>query len=243
MFFNWCSSRCASERSPPGSMLSVLLGVGLATAILVFQREAPKLFGQHDFGYDAVLGVRGNKLQLVLNTVYGMGAGQGTIPYLYYEQLPRNLPTQYRGAVKWKVPYAFGDDYKGFTVVGTNSQAFLPLPPEALKDLDDLQNAIGAMQDKPENWKSLLSDYQAILDQISEAPKQIEGIDPEAAASLNQAYQARGNIKSLAELDAAAKALDQVVSKYRRFGPLEYRPDKIFHFAQGHVFHPRKFEA
>ncbi len=50
--------------------LSVMLGVGLAVAIMVLGRESESLFGQNDYGYDAIIGKKGSKLQLVLNTIY-----------------------------------------------------------------------------------------------------------------------------------------------------------------------------
>jgi len=106
------------------TMLSVVLGVGLAIAILVFQREGGRLFEQSDFGYDTIIGVKGNRLQLVLNTAYNLADSQGTIPYSFYEDLPRNLPRNYWAAVQWKVPYAVGDYYEGHRVIGTLTTLF-----------------------------------------------------------------------------------------------------------------------
>ena len=104
------------------TLLSVLLGVGLAVAIMVFQREGDKLFGQSEFGYDVLIGPKGSKLQLVLNTVYQVSTSPGNIPYAMYE----NLPRQFRGAVQWAVPFAVGDTYEDFRIVGT-SDAILPV--------------------------------------------------------------------------------------------------------------------
>ncbi|MEL7238738.1 MAG: ABC transporter permease, partial [Planctomycetota bacterium] len=44
------------------TLASVALGVALAIALLVVQREGQKLFGQSDFGYDLVVGDKGSKL-------------------------------------------------------------------------------------------------------------------------------------------------------------------------------------
>ena len=52
------------------TLLSVTLGVGLAIAIMVFQRGADELFAQADFGFDIIVGPKASALQLVLNTVY-----------------------------------------------------------------------------------------------------------------------------------------------------------------------------
>jgi len=102
------------------TMLSVMLGTALAVAILIFQREGGGLFRQTDFGYDLIIGPKGNKLQLVLNTAYHLAEAQGTIPYHFYEEFPRNLPEQFHGVVAWKVPVAVGDNYEGYRIVGTS---------------------------------------------------------------------------------------------------------------------------
>lgn len=118
------------------TLLSVSLGVGLAVAILLFQRESGKLFGQTDFGYDLLIGAPGSKTQLVMNTVYNLGDPIGTIPYSVYEGLPGELPENLRGGIAWKVPYHVGDFYEGHRVIGTLPQLFghdeqlQPLPPE-----------------------------------------------------------------------------------------------------------------
>jgi putative ABC transport system permease protein len=99
------------------TVLSVSLGVGLAVAVLIFQREGDKLFGQSDFGYDVVIGAKGSRLNLVLNTAYHMGdaSATGTLPYSVYASLPHT----YRGAVRWALPYALGDNYQGHRIVAT----------------------------------------------------------------------------------------------------------------------------
>src|ERR1700683_1442986 len=67
--------------------LSVMLGVALAIAIMVMGRESHSLFGQSDYGYDAIIGKKGSKLQLVLNTVYHLEMSPGNIPFDQYYRL------------------------------------------------------------------------------------------------------------------------------------------------------------
>src|SRR6202161_942434 len=77
------------------TLLSVMLGVGLAIAIIVLGRESEALFGQNDYGYDAIIGKKGSKLQLVLNTVYHMDVSPGNIPFDQYTRLlppPAGVP-------------------------------------------------------------------------------------------------------------------------------------------------------
>jgi putative ABC transport system permease protein len=102
------------------TLLSVTLGVGLAIAIMVFQREGEALFSQADFGYDIIVGPKASPLQLVLNTVYHLDVSPGNISYSIYEQMtPSNHPL-----VRNAIPYAVGDEFQGHRIVGTVDRAF-----------------------------------------------------------------------------------------------------------------------
>ncbi len=97
------------------TILSVMLGVTLAVVVMVVNREAERLLVQSDFGYDMLVGPKGSELTLVLNTVYGIGTAQGTIPYAVFE----DLSGRQRQFVRWAVPFAVGDSYKGFRIIAT----------------------------------------------------------------------------------------------------------------------------
>ena len=57
------------------TMLSILLGVALAVAILVLRREGQNLFAQSDFGYDILVGPpKGSPLQLIRALCTEVGA-------------------------------------------------------------------------------------------------------------------------------------------------------------------------
>ena len=117
------------------TLLSVTLGVALAIALLVAGREADKLFGQTQYGYDLIVGAKGSRLQLVLNTVYGLDEAPGTVPWTVYESL---LPGgKYGDNVTWAVPVAVTDNVKGHrifatltTILGVENDGTTPLPPE-----------------------------------------------------------------------------------------------------------------
>jgi putative ABC transport system permease protein len=102
------------------TLLSVLLGVALAVAILIFHRESEKLFGQSDFGYDLIIGAKGSPLQLVFNTVYHLDRSPGNIPYSLYTDLARPQ----HPLVRWALPFLVGDEYQGFRVVATLPHVF-----------------------------------------------------------------------------------------------------------------------
>ncbi|MCY2951465.1 MAG: ABC transporter permease [Planctomycetota bacterium] len=102
------------------TLLSVMLGVGLAVAIMIFRREGEKLFGQSDYGYDLIVGAKASKLQLVLNTVYHLDVSPGNIPYSMYRELAAKDQTM----VWWALPMAVGDEYNGYRVVATGPNVF-----------------------------------------------------------------------------------------------------------------------
>jgi putative ABC transport system permease protein len=114
------------------TMLSVLLGVGLAISIMVLRREGQNLFAQTDFGYDILIGPpKGSPLQLTLNTVYHMDQSPGLIPYAIYEEMtwpagekapPGRLDL--RRYAKIAIPFMVGDSYNGRRIVGTSPQMF-----------------------------------------------------------------------------------------------------------------------
>lgn len=98
------------------TLLSVVLGVALAIAIMILRREAQAMFGQTDYGYDVLVGPKASPLQLVLNTAYHIDRSPGMVPYRMYETLTgRDFARQVRLAV----PYAVGDTYKNQRIIGT----------------------------------------------------------------------------------------------------------------------------
>jgi putative ABC transport system permease protein len=114
------------------TMLSVLLGVGLAISILILHREGQNLFAQTDFGYDIIIGPpKGSPLQITLNTVYHMDQSPGLIPYSIYEDMTwpqgEKAPAgrqDYRRYAKIAIPFMVGDSYNGRRIVGTSPQMF-----------------------------------------------------------------------------------------------------------------------
>lgn len=100
------------------TILSVALGSGLVMAVFSIQRQAREAFAGGDVGFDAVLGARGSQLQLVLNCVYHLETSPGNIPWSLYEAIRK------RPEVALAIPYAVGDNYRGFRIVGTTEDLF-----------------------------------------------------------------------------------------------------------------------
>lgn len=100
------------------TVLSVALASGLVLSIYAIESQARLAFTAGPTGYDAVLGARGSQLQLVLNTVFHLETSPGNIPWSLYEAVKKD------DRVELAVPYAVGDNYKGFRIVGTTLDAF-----------------------------------------------------------------------------------------------------------------------
>jgi len=98
--------------------LAIALAGGLLLTVWVVKEQAQATFTQTTTGFDAVLGARGSKLQLVLNAIFHLEASPGNVSqedYLYIKGHP---------SVRQAVPIAVGDNLRGFRIVGTISKLF-----------------------------------------------------------------------------------------------------------------------
>jgi putative ABC transport system permease protein len=109
--------------------LSVGVGVALIIAILTIKFVARDRLQMGYSGYDIVVGAKGSPLQLVLNVVYNLDVSPGNIPYSTYEKLKKDH------RVKWIAPFAVGDNYKGFRIVGTTDEFLKEFQPRAGESL------------------------------------------------------------------------------------------------------------
>ena len=100
------------------TVFSVALASGLLMAVFAIKAQTHEAFTAGQTGYDAVLGARGSQLQLVLNTVFHLETSPGNIPWKLYQDIKSDP------RVKLAVPYAVGDNYQGFRIVGTTLDAF-----------------------------------------------------------------------------------------------------------------------
>src|SRR5690348_10939719 len=93
--------------------LSVALAAGLLMSVWVAQQQSRATFINSGGGFDAVLGARGSKLQLVLNAVFHLEASPGNLAWSDYLEIRKNP------AVELAVPLAVGDNYRGYRLAGT----------------------------------------------------------------------------------------------------------------------------
>jgi putative ABC transport system permease protein len=98
--------------------LSISLGSGLVMSVFSIKSQTYQAFTGGQAGFDAVLGARGSQLQIVLNTVFHLETSPGNIPWAMYQQIKQDP------RVKLAIPYAVGDNYQGFRIVGTTREIF-----------------------------------------------------------------------------------------------------------------------
>ena len=97
---------------------SIALAGGLFLGTVKIQKQTQTSFANASGGFDAVLGARGSKLQLILNALFHLDSSPGNLPWEQYE-LIKKTP-----GVEEAYPIAVGDNYLGYRLVGTDPELF-----------------------------------------------------------------------------------------------------------------------
>ncbi|MEQ3662172.1 MAG: FtsX-like permease family protein [Flavobacterium sp.] len=103
---------------PLNTALSIILltsSVAIITVLVLLEKQFEEKFTNNIDGVDLVLGAQGSPLQLILSSVYQVDAPTGNISYdsaKVWMQHP---------FVKKAIPLAFGDNYRGYKILGTTS--------------------------------------------------------------------------------------------------------------------------
>ena len=97
---------------------SIALAGGLLLTVWVTQQQTKRAFTGLDGGYDAVLGARGSKLQLVLNAVFHLEESPGNLKVEDWQEIQKHP------AVARAIPLAMGDSFQGHRIVGTSVEYF-----------------------------------------------------------------------------------------------------------------------
>lgn len=104
---------------PLNTALSIILltaSVAIITLLILLQEQFEKSFNSNIDGVDMVLGAQGSPLQLILSAVYQVDAPTGNISY---DEAKTWMDHQF---VESAIPLAFGDNYKGYRIVGTTPE-------------------------------------------------------------------------------------------------------------------------
>ena len=108
---------------PLSSVLSVILlslGVSMISLLILINTVLKEQMDNNLKGIDMVVGAKGSPLQLILSSVYHVDSPTGNIPLNEAKAIEKNK------MVGNSVPLLYGDNFKGYRIVGTNSN-FLEL--------------------------------------------------------------------------------------------------------------------
>jgi len=97
---------------------SIALAGGLLLTVWMVKTQTQRAFVETTTAFDAVLGVRSSKLQLVLNAIFHLEASPGNLSLADFEAVKKHP------AVKTAIPIAVGDNYYGWRIVGTIPELF-----------------------------------------------------------------------------------------------------------------------
>jgi putative ABC transport system permease protein len=101
---------------------SVALGVALTVLVVTARESSSRAFHHAARGYDVILGgVHTSPLTSVMSTVFHVDRPLDTVPIASYLAIRKD------DRVRYAVPYALGDVFRGFRVVGTTPDLFKAL--------------------------------------------------------------------------------------------------------------------
>lgn len=100
------------------SVLSIALSVALILGVERLRGEARDSFANSAAGIDLIVAPRGNAVQILMATVFGVGTTGTGLAWESYE-LVEDLPQ-----VAWSVPIQMGDNHRGYPVIGTTAAYF-----------------------------------------------------------------------------------------------------------------------
>ncbi|SFL82084.1 putative ABC transport system permease protein [Paenibacillus sp. 1_12] len=100
------------------TVIVILIGVSMALSIMMLSDGIKQGIVKASEPYGMIVGSKGSANQLVFNTIFLMDNPLANISLDYY----RSLEADPR--VNQAVPFALGDNYKGFRIVGTSAEFF-----------------------------------------------------------------------------------------------------------------------
>jgi len=98
--------------------ISIALAGGLLMSVWSVKEQSQATFTGVNAGFDAVLGARGSKLQLVLNAIFHLEASPGNLAWQDFLDIQKN-PN-----VELAIPLAVGDNFHGYRLAGTIPELF-----------------------------------------------------------------------------------------------------------------------
>ena len=100
------------------TVASIALSVALLVGVEMVRRGVRESFAGTIRGTDLIVGARGGSQQLLLSSVFGIGAPAGTVSWATHQRYAEHP------AVAWTIPLSLGDSYFGYRVIGTTDAFF-----------------------------------------------------------------------------------------------------------------------
>ncbi len=100
------------------TVLSIALSVALILGVERLRTEARAGFANSASGVDLIVAARGNDVQILMATVFGVGSTGTGISWESYEMV-EDMP-----GIDWTVPLMMGDSHRGYPVIGTSNAYF-----------------------------------------------------------------------------------------------------------------------
>lgn len=100
------------------TVLVIALGLAMTMSVTLLASGIRDGIAEASKPYGMLVGSKGSANQLVFNTIYLMDTPLANMPFAHVRQLSEDE------RVKRVVPFALGDNYRGFRIVGTDEQFF-----------------------------------------------------------------------------------------------------------------------
>jgi putative ABC transport system permease protein len=100
------------------TFLALLVSVSLLVSIEHIRKEAKNSFYRTVSGVDLIVGARTGQINLLLSSVFRVGANANSVSWQSYQRIIANPQ------VDWAIPLSLGDSHKGFAVIGTTNDYF-----------------------------------------------------------------------------------------------------------------------
>lgn len=100
------------------TVLAIALSVALLLGVERLREATRTSFSNTVSGIDLIVAARGDDLQILLATVFGVGSTANTVDWDTYQDIAS------RPEVAWAIPIALGDTHAGFAVMGTTPDYF-----------------------------------------------------------------------------------------------------------------------
>jgi putative ABC transport system permease protein len=100
------------------TVLAISLSVALILGVERLRDGARDSFANSASGIDLIVAPRGNSVQILMATVFGVGGTGAALDWDSFEMV-QALP-----GVAWAVPISIGDNHRGYPVIGTRASYF-----------------------------------------------------------------------------------------------------------------------